>query len=441
MPDFQPRGADVHTRRQSARRRLPRPTIRLRLTLLYGAIFLVSGAALLGVTYLLVSSATGNPIVYRSPDGSLTVGFSEGPGAGATLPGESPGFVVEGTGAPPPSGVENPEQLQALAEQQHAAEMNQLLAWSGVALAIMAVVSVGAGWLVAGRVLDPLRTLMADVRLISATNLGQRLALDGPNDELKDLGTTFNELLARLERSFEAQRQFVANASHELRTPLARQRTLIQVALGDPKATAETLRTTFERVLVAGTEQEALIEALFTLARGERGLERHEPVDLAVVTAGVLESRRADVAHHGLRVEARLDPLSVSGDPSLLQRLVVNLVDNAVRYNHPGGRIEVTTIVTAGAAVLRVTNDGVVVPPEEVDRLFEPFQRLGAGRFRHGDGWGLGLSIVRAIAVAHDADIAAQARPGGGLLIEVRFAMPEGAEQALPERGDHSAAA
>jgi signal transduction histidine kinase len=413
----------------------------LRLTLVYGAIFLVSGAALLGVTYFLVSSATGNPIVYRSPDGSLTVGFFDAaPGPGATAPGESPSITVEGTGAPP-SAIEDPEQLQALAEQQHAAEMNQLLVWSGVALAIMAVVSVGAGWLVAGRVLDPLRTLTADVRQISATNLGQRLALDGPNDELKDLGITFNDLLGRLERSFEAQRQFVANASHELRTPLARQRTLIQVALGDPEATAETLRTTFERVLVAGTEQEALIEALFTLARGERGLERHEPVDLAVVTASVLEARRMDVAHHGLRLDARLDPVPVSGDPSLLQRLVVNLVDNAVRYNEPGGRIEVTTVVMAGAAVLRVSNDGPIVPPDEVDRLFEPFQRLGADRVRHRGGWGLGLSIVRAIAIAHDADIAARARPDGGLMIEVRFAMPKGAEEALPGPGDHAAAA
>jgi len=412
--------------------RLPRPTIRLRLTLLYGTLFLVSGAILLGVTYVLVSSATGNPLVYQSPDGQLTVTFAREPDAAGSVPEESPSVVVQGI--PAPAGVgpeEGTEQLQALAEQQQAAQMYQLLIWSGVALAIMAVVSVGCGWLAAGWVLRPVRAMTVNVRQISATNLEQRLGLDGPNDELKDLGNTFNDLLGRLERSFDAQRQFVANASHELRTPLARQRTLIQVALDDPEASAGSLRATIERVLVAGDEQEQLVEALLTLARGERGLERHELVDLAAVTDGVLRSRPADLGDHALRLDAQLDAARVSGDPSLLQRLVTNLVDNAVRYNTPQGWIEVGTGTNAGSAVLRVTNDGPIVPPADVDRLFEPFQRMGADRTQRGHGWGLGLSIVRAIVGAHDAAILTRVRPTGGLEIEVSFPAPSKAAEMV----------
>jgi signal transduction histidine kinase len=261
--------------------RLPRPTIRLRLTLLYGVLFLASGAALLAVTYVLVASATSDPLVYRDPNGQLTVTLSGGGEVGPVATDEASTVVTEGSsGGPAPVGPDDDE-IQALAEAQHAAQMGQLLTWSGVALAIMAVASVGIGWLVAGRVLDPMRRLTADVRQISTTNLHERLALHGPDDELKELGGTFNDLLGRLERSFEAQRQLVANASHELRTPLARQRTLLQVALADPELTADSLRATAERVLAAGDQQEELIDALIALARGERGLDHHEPVDLA----------------------------------------------------------------------------------------------------------------------------------------------------------------
>ena len=393
--------------------RLPRPTIRLRLTLLYGALFLASGALLLAITFVLVRFATGNPIVGTSPDGAFIIDFS-GPIGGQT--------VIAGGAAGSGPGIDAPpqlQQLQALVIAQHAAELNQLLLWSGVALVIMAAASIGIGWLVAGRVLRPVRSMTADVRAISAADLRRRLTLPAVDDELRDLGSTFNDLLGRLERSFDAQRQFVANASHELRTPLARQRTLIQVAMSDPDATVNSLRATYERVLVAETQQEELIEALLTLARGERGLERHESVDLAVVAQLVLDARRTESADATLRVQARLSPARTSGDRRLLERLVANLIDNAVRYNVPRGQIEVTTETRGGIAVLRVTNGGPVVPAADVERLFQPFQRLGLDRTDHGERWGLGLSIVRAIASAHEGSVRAVAREGGGLVVEV----------------------
>jgi signal transduction histidine kinase len=385
----------------------PRPTIRLRLTILYGGLFLASGAALLALVYALISQVSGNPFVTVTATGEVVVtvgGFASGQIAG-------PFFA----------GKPSPDQLQALATQQHHAELTQLLVWSVVALAIMAVVSVVVGWLVAGRALRPVRSMTADVRTISAANLHRRLPLEGPDDELRDLGATFNELLGRLERSFDSQRQFVANASHELRTPLARQRTLLQVALDDPAASVESLRAAAGRALVAEEQQERLIEALLILARSERGLERRERLDLAAVVREVVEARRADVERHALGLAASLQPAEISGDARLLERLVANLIDNAIRYNRPGGSIEVATMARDGGAVMGVRNTGPQVPADEVGRLFEPFQRLSPERTSHGEGWGLGLSIVRAIAGAHRARIVADAPADGGLRIEVIF--------------------
>jgi signal transduction histidine kinase len=396
---------------QSGRRSwLPRPTIRLRLTLLYGGLFLVSGAALLALTYALVSQATGNPFVTVTANGGVVVTVG--------------GFASGQVPIPFLDGKPSPEQLQALATQQHLAELNQLLVFSAVALAVMAVVSVVIGWLVAGRVLRPVRAMTTDVRAISAANLHQRLPLDGPDDELRDLGATFNDLLGRLERSFASQRQFVANASHELRTPLARQRTLLQVALEDPDASVESLRAAGARAVVAGQQQERLIEALFTLARGDRGLDRRERIDIADVAGSVLAAHRPEIDAAGLRLVAGLDRAEVLGDQRLLERLVANLVDNAIRYNLPGGSVEAATATRGGGVVLSIRNTGPDVPAADVARLFEPFQRLGADRTGNGDGWGLGLSIVRAVANAHGARLRVDALPQGGLDIEVVFPAP-----------------
>jgi signal transduction histidine kinase len=274
---------------------------------------------------------------------------------------------------------------------------------------------------VAGRVLRPLRTITATARDISAANLHERLALDGPDDELKELGDTIDDLLARLEQAFEAQRRFVANASHELRTPLARQRTVAQVALDDRDATVESLRAAHERVLVAGAQQERLIDALLTLARGQTGSDKREPLDLADLACRVLVTRRAEAQRRGLDLREALAPASVTGDARLIERLVANLVDNALRHNEDAGHVDVATGNRSGHAVLSVGNTGPLVPAADVDRLFEPFERLGANRTGHDGGLGLGLSIVQAIANAHGATIDVHPQRKGGLHIDVSF--------------------
>ena len=265
----------------------------------------------------------------------------------------------------------------------------------------MAFASLALGWMVAGRVLRPLRTITAAARDISSTNLHRRLALSGPGDEVKELGDTFDGLLCRLERSFQSQRQFVANASHELRTPLTLERALLEAALTEPDSSADSLRTTCERLLVANSQQDRLIGSLLTLATSEKGIERHELIDLAALAEGVLLSRHAEAERLDLRIEATLAPAMTRGDPDLVRLLVANLVDNALRYNLVDGQVQVGTGVSNDGATIRVSNTGPLVAAEEVAELFEPFRRLGGQRTRHGDGHGLGLSIVSAIAEAH----------------------------------------
>ena len=280
--------------------------------------------------------------------------------------------------------------------------------------------------------LRPLSTITAAARRISASSLHERLALQGPDDELKELGDTLDGLFARLEASFDAQRHFAANASHELRTPLTRERTLLQVTLADPASTADTWQAISQELLASNAEQERLIEALLTLASSEAGLGQREPVDLAAITSDALAAPRPEIGRLGLHVHANLQPATLDGDPLLVQRLVANLIDNAVRHNIPGGDIQVATGISGGRAVLSVANSGQVIPPAEVDRLFQPFQRLDPRRARRDGGHGLGLSIVRAIATAHGATITAQARPGGGLAIDVTFPSPLPSQNRSP---------
>lgn len=410
--------------------RLVGRTVRLRLTLLYGGLFLASGAVLLAITYGLVSHAGNGSYTYQGPEGAA--GRIVG-GAGTLAPGPD-GAPPAGSAEPPEPTEEQPGNprdaalLQTAAARQHNDQMHELLVQSATALAIMSVVSVILGWIVAGRVLSRLRTITSTARNISATNLHERLALPGPGDELKELGDTVDDLLARLETSFQSQRQFIANASHELRTPLARQRALSQVALDDPEATVASLRAAHERVLVAGAQQERLIAALLTLARGQAGIEAWEPFDLTRVVHDVVEGRRAEADRQSVAMRAALDTAWTAGDPRLAEQLAVNLVDNAIRHNAPGGWVEVGTATRDGCAVLTVTNVGPVVPESEIQRLFRPFQRLAVERTSRRAGLGLGLSIVQAIAAAHDAVIDVVPRPGGGLRVEVRFgAQPTGA--------------
>jgi signal transduction histidine kinase len=269
--------------------------------------------------------------------------------------------------------------------------------------------------------LRPVRTITETARIISASNLGSRLRPGHRDDEFTRLGATLNDLFARLEASFRAQRHFVANASHELRTPLTAERTLLQVALADPDADAATLRAACEQVLALGARTERLIDSLLTLATGERGIERWEPLDLAALARRVCEKASATAAARHVRLDVSVSPAVISGDPRLAESLVANLVDNALRHNTPGGWVQVSTATRDGHAVVSVRNTGPAIPPSEVEGLFLPFQRLGAQRSEVSGGHGLGLAIVRAIADAHHATIAARAADGGGLDIEVMF--------------------
>jgi signal transduction histidine kinase len=382
--------------------RLPRRTARLRLSLLYSGMFLFSGTCVLALVYLV--SAHSSAISVAQPSVVTRI--------------VKAGTVMQHVVVPVlPPGVQH-----ALVSHQHSADLSRLLAVSWLALVVTTVASALFGWIAAGRVLRPLRTITQTARTISAGNLHERLALAGPNDEFRQLGDTLDELLGRLEGSFEAQRRFVANASHELRTPLTLDRTLLQVALADPDATTESLRSTCEELLASGRDQERLLEGLLTLASSERGLERREPLDLARLASHLLLGARPEVERLGLEIVPALAPAPISGDRALVERLIGNLIDNATRYNHPGGRVVVATATEAGRSVLTVTNTGPEIPPLEIDRLFEPFQRLGADRTAAGDGGhGLGLSIARAIATAHDAVITAQPQPAGGLTVTVSF--------------------
>jgi signal transduction histidine kinase len=356
-----------------------RLSLRMQLTLLYAVPFFVSGALLLSIPLL---------------------------GANVTQPAGSP---------------EPPE-----------VTVHQPIASPVLGLAGIAVVSLVLGWLIAGRFLRPLRTITATARDISTSNLNRRLGLHGRN-EFADLAATLDDLFARLEASFASQRHFVANASHELRTPLTAQRALLQVAMADPDPDA--LPAACREVLALGDAQERLIGALLTLATSERGIERRMPFDLAEIAHAVLRSRSATPLH----VATALAPAPATGDPHLVESLVANLVDNALRHNVPGGQVEIATGVAAGQAWISVRNTGPVVPPEDLDRLFEPFQQ--SGRARVGEGHGLGLAIVRGIARAHGAVLTPLPRAEGGLDVHVSFP-PSPAAPGVPDRpGSGSVAA
>ena len=394
--------------------RLPRGTVRFRLTALYSALFLAAGAGLLGITYVLVDRST-SPELFLSQDGQVIAvnGTSAGPA--------SPGATRLGEGTPSARSLQLARQLREQAIAQHAHDLHQLLTQSGIALAIMAAGAIALGWLTAGRVLRPLRAMKTATQRITERNLHERLALPGPEDEVKDLADTIDGLLGRLETAFEAQRRFVASASHELRTPLTLNRALLEVALADPSASAGELRDACEELLAAGEHQERLIDGLLTLATSEQGLDRRELFDLAAVTRRALALHCGEAGTRGLRLTIRLGHAVVRGDPDLTERMAANLIDNAIRYNLRGGSVEVRTEATYDHAVLTVTNTGLPIPADQVDRLFQPFHRLTADRCSHPDGHGLGLSIVRAIATAHDADINTNLGPGGGLTVEVHF--------------------
>jgi signal transduction histidine kinase len=411
-------------------RHLAHRTVRIRLTLLYSGLFLLSSVALVAITYALFQQATEytKPHLPNIPHAPaiqqvqlpqlprflpqlaqdqhqlardqhqlaqvdlLPLGQA-GPGLAYSVPLlardqhqlardqlQLAQAVHRLAGA-----VHQVAQAGSVQAAQRAADSHQLLVNSGIALAIMAVLALLAGWLVSGRVLQP------------------------------------------LEDSYRAQRQFVANASHELRAPLTRQRALIEVALTSSEANFASLRKAHERVLASEQHLEQLIDALLALTRGQAGLERRERSDLAVLATRALQAQRPDVERYSVDVHATLDPATTTGDPRLLERLITNLIDNAIRHNTPGGHVQITTGTRDRNPFVSITNTGQTVPPEQIQRLFQPFQRLVDTRTRHYNGHGLGLSIVQAIANAHRAELTARARPEGGLTIEISFPPATGA--------------
>jgi signal transduction histidine kinase len=436
------------------RRWLPRRTVRLRLTLLYGGLFLLAGAVLLAITYELVASSpqvaskrslvlsknAPAPVTLPPPLAAGAVGVVVRQGVPANArPGQLQTYAGKVTETFQRLTAAQRTQLKDLAfraqvalREQQSAQLGALLTRSGIALGIMAIVSIGLGWLVAGRALRPVRTMSGRARGISERNLHERLALEGPDDELKELGDTFDELLGRLEAAFESQRQFVANASHELRTPITLERTLVEVALADPRATTHSLREACERVLAASERQERLIEALLTLARSQRGLATREELRLEEVASEALRSVRPG----GVRVESELGEAVTLGDPALVERLIGNLVDNALRYNHErDGWLRVWTGVHDGLPTVRVSNSGGMISTEDVKTLTQPFQRLNGNRI-DARGSGLGLSIVAAIATAHGASLRTTPRPEGGLEVEVSFPAVASGEHVVPLAAD-----
>ncbi|MBW8738477.1 sensor histidine kinase [Streptomyces turgidiscabies] len=391
-------------RRPQAQFPLLRPTIRIRLTLLYGGMFLIAGILLLSIIYLFAANAlnVGSNLPFKiiaGQVGSDTCNFPSSP-----------------TATELNSAMNDCVNVQ----RQHA--LDNLLSRSLITLLGLAVIAFAFGYAMAGRVLTPLGRITRTARAVAGSDLSRRIELDGPDDELKELADTLDDMLERLQRAFTAQQRFVGNASHELRTPLAINRTLLEVHLSDPGAPSE-LQQLGKTLLATNERSEQLVEGLLLLARSDNQIVERKPVDLAEVATQAVDQTHAEAEAKGVVFRGKRDPAVVQGNGVLLERIALNLVQNAVRYNVPeDGWVEVTTEVQHGQAVLVVSNTGPVVPAYEVDNLFEPFRRLRTERTGSDKGVGLGLSIARSVARAHGGHISAQPREGGGLVM--RFALP-----------------
>jgi signal transduction histidine kinase len=374
---------------------LPRPTVRWRLTLLYSLIFLVSGAALLAITYWLFVNFAFTPP--KQPNNPVMV------------------------------------QLQAAMSVVRSNGLHRLQLYSGLALAIMGIVSVVLGWLVAGRVLAPLRTITAAADRISDTNLHERIAISGPRDELRLLADTIDRLLARLEAAFDAQRRFVANASHELRTPLAMMRTTLDVAIAKPGGVPTQTRELDADLRADLDHADQLLESFLTLARAENGqLDERNRVALEPLIRSALSDRADQIAAKELTVETDLAAVEIAGSPTLLRRMLENVIENAVRHNQPGGSIEIALAPPHGRrARVIIDSSGPVLDQAAVTQLVRPFKRLSQDRTGSQDGHGLGLSIVAAVAAAHDGLLDLHARAEGGLRVQIT--LPAAAIQQLAE--------
>jgi len=416
----------------------PVRTVRARLTLLYGSLFLASGTVLLVIVGLLWGNATDGTFLLSSP---VPTNIFHLAGLGPPPAGLVP---RHGHFVPVPIGSDGGfagkqhqvfEQLHSLAVQQHAHDFHQLLLYSAVALAIMAMLSIGLGWLIAGRVLRPLRTITVATRDISASNLHARLDLHGPEDEMKELGDTIDDLLERLERSFHSQQQFVANASHELRTPLATMRASIDVAMAKPEPVPPQTVVLAERLRHELDQVDRLLGSFLDLARSEAmPPDQASTVSLDDYVRSAIDRNAADIAARDLRVHEDDCPSAfVTGNETLLSRMVENLIENAVRHNERSGWIRVHTAVEGTTSCLVVENSGPFLDESTLHVLTQPFRRLGAERTGSEAGFGLGLSIVASIAQSHEGSMQLQPLPEGGLRVMVSLPLatrePAGAVQ------------
>ena len=398
-----------------------RLTVRARLTAFYGGLFLLAGAGLLAITYLLLGQALNSQSFSRSA--LIAVPGIEITMAGTAIPAEVDSGATELRRAEPQNLTPEEQQqaretlrlAQALQVQFRQQTLTSLLRQGSLALAGVGVVGIWLGWLAAGRTLRPLQEITATARRVAERNLHERIGLTGPQDELRQLADTFDDMLARLDAAFGSQRRFVANASHELRTPLTINRTLIEVALSHPDPPAE-LRQLGATLLAVNARHERLIEGLLVLAGSEQQLTTHDPVDLAAVTTRLVNAARPGAAAAGIDLSLSTAPTQVTGDPVLLERAVQNLLQNAIAYNVPAGTV---TVTCAGTSVT-VANTGPAIAAYEIPGLFEPFRRL-TDRIGSTEGSGLGLSIIRSVVTAHGGEITAVPRPAGGLTITMRF--------------------
>ncbi len=384
--------------------------VRARLTLLYAALFLMSGSILLALTYGLVAASL--PAASSAAIHSSTALGQKQPSTlklACQQPHPDPGTVLQCKRAFDAG-------AKAAADSVRQRALDSLVIFSLVGLGLMTVASGGLGWYVSGRVLRPVRTITETARRASDQHLGERLALTGAQDEFKELADTLDDMLERLDAAFAAQRRFVADASHELRTPLTVMRTAIDVALAKPTRTTQQLEDLAVRVRRSIDRAEAMIEALLVLAISDQGGAERELLDLSAVAEDALEMAAPDIARLGLTVRVELAPAETTGDQQLVERMVWNLVDNAVQHNQPGGWITIATGRAEGGAFLRIANSGALVPADAVPTLSEPFRRLGP---RGPDGVGLGLSIARSVSAAHGAELDVRSRPEGGLAVHV----------------------
>jgi signal transduction histidine kinase len=388
-----------------------RPTVRLRLTLLYGGLFLIAGALLLTLNYFLVRR-------------SITLDSAEVHARAEELLKESVGpLEAEFRDAGHANGGRRFQEVLEIAQRQFISETTrELVLQSLIALSGMAVVAMALGWFVAGRVLHPLKEITATARRLSEQNLHERISMQGPHDELRELADTLDDMLRRLEAAFESQRDFVSNASHELLTPLSIVRAELDVTLADPNVTTRELRAMAETVRIATERSEKLIQRLLALAQSERGVATRTEVGIDELARDATAHLEPLARRGNVHIVSDLEEATVHGDRVLLERLVANLIENAILHNRPGGEARIRTGAENGRSVLRVDNDGSeTISADAMPRLFEPFARVGGDRLEHREGFGLGLSIVRSVAQAHSAAVDAVPRPDGGLSITVTF--------------------